>query len=171
MQAATCTFNPEPEHDMKDTSTCDFYYYRKRLAAFIQERHPRLVHAQHFIDMRSQQAAEAYAEVLASGGNIFTATARADSILYEGLIFSRFDTLCCILATEYPSIPTKRHRTLALELEPHCKEVFERYNLDDSLVNRSEYNHLIAELIDAVRAYFAHHQHAGSTRRKKSDKH
>lgn len=91
---------------------------------------------------------------LASGGNIFTATARADSILYEGLIFSRFDTLYCILTTEYPEIPDKRLRVLAQDLEAPCKDVFEHYNLDDGLVNRSEYNHLISELITAVRLYF-----------------
>ena len=141
---------------MKDT--CDFYYYRKRLTTFIQERHPRLAHARQLIDTRSQRAAEAYAETLGSGGNIFSATARADSILYEGLIFSRFDTLYCILATEYPEIPNKRLRMLALDLETHCKEVFEHYNLDDGLVNRSEYNHLISELIAAVRRYFEQNQ-------------
>lgn len=140
---------------MKDNPTCDFYYYRKRLTTFIEERHPRLVGARQLIDTRSQRAADAYAETLASGGNIFTAHARADAILYEGLIFSRFDTLCCILTTEYPEIPAKRLRALALELEPHCKDVFEHYNLDDGLVNRSEYNHLISELIEAVRNYYA----------------
>lgn len=80
--------------------------------------------------------------------------ARADSILYEGLIFSRFDTLCCILTTEYAEIPNNRLRILAQELEEHCKEVFEHYNLDDGLINRSEYNHLICELITSVRLYF-----------------
>lgn len=139
---------------MKDNPTCDFYYYRKRLATFIKERHPRLVHAEQLIDTRSQRAADAYADIIAAGGNIFTASARADSILYEGLIFSRFDTLCCILSTEYPEIPNKRLRVLALDLEEHCKDVFEHYNLDDGLVNRREYNHLIAELITSVRLYF-----------------
>ncbi|BFK95048.1 DUF1896 family protein [Alistipes onderdonkii] len=139
---------------MKDNPTCDFYYYRKRLTSFIEDRHPRLAHAQQLIDTRSQRAAAAYAETLASGGNIFTATARADSILYEGLIFSRFDTLYCILTTEYPEIPDKRLRVLAQDLEAPCKDVFEHYNLDDGLVNRSEYNHLISELITAVRLYF-----------------
>ena len=139
---------------MKDNPTCDFYYYRKRLTSFIEERHPRVAHAQQLIDTRSQRAAAAYADTLASGGNIFSAMARADSILYEGLIFSRFDTLCCILTTEYAEIPNNRLRILAQELEEHCKEVFEHYNLDDGLINRSEYNHLICELITSVRLYF-----------------
>lgn len=174
MQAATCTFIPDSSYDMKDNPTCDFYYYRKRLTTFIEERHPRLVHAHQLINTRSARAADAFADTLASGGNIFTATARADAILFEGLIFSRFDTLRCILATEYPEIPTSRQRALALELEPHCKEVFERYNLDDGMVNRSEYNHLISELIHAVRAYFAHNhillRRAGRPRREKQTK-
>ena len=35
-----------------------------------------------------------------------------------------------------------------------CEDVFARYNLDDGLVARSEYNHLIMELIHTLRTYF-----------------
>jgi len=51
-------------------------------------------------------------------------------------------------------IPAHRQRSLALTLETYCEDVFARYNLDDGMVARSEYNHLIVELTNTLRIYF-----------------
>ena len=139
---------------MTKSQLTDPLYHRKRLAEFIRERHPRLVQARRLIDTRSEQAAETYQAAIKTGETPLTALAKADAILFEGLIFSRFDTLRCVLATEFPMVPPGQQRPLALELEPHCEDVFARYNLDDGLVARSEYNHLIVELIETLRVYF-----------------
>lgn len=129
-------------------------YYRQRLEEFLRERHPQLTHAHRLLETRSEYAAAAYRAALAAGEGPLTAAARAEAVLYEGLIFSRYDTLRCILSTEFPLIPAAQHRTLALTLQPMCEDVFARYNLDDGLVARSEYNHLIMELIHTLRTYF-----------------
>lgn len=132
----------------------DETFYRRRLVAFLRERHPHLVHADRLIETRSQKAAEVFRRSKLAGQTTTKASAEADRVLYRGLIFSKFDTLRCILATEFPDISETRQRALAQEIGPYCAEVFGRYTLDDQLVERSEYNHLIVELIDAVRTYF-----------------
>lgn len=139
---------------MKRSQLSDPFYYRKRLEEFIRERHPQLVQARRLIDTRSLQAAQTYQDTIDAGKNPVEALACADSILFEGLIFSRFDTIRCILATEFPQVKAEQQRPLALKLESYCQDVFARYNLDDGLVSRSEYNHLIVDLIETLRVYF-----------------
>lgn len=102
---------------------------------------------------RCQLAEQSYRQSIESGSNPIIALTRADTVLYEGLIFSRFDTLRCILATEFPAIPQRQQRSMALKLMTVCKDIFAKYNLDDGLIQRSEYNHLIMELIAACRGY------------------
>ncbi|MCD7795702.1 MAG: DUF1896 domain-containing protein [Alistipes sp.] len=156
---------------MKTNQAADPFYYQKRLKEFIWERHPRLIQAHKFIDMRSIQAAQIYRTAIEAGESPLTASARADTVLYEGLIFSRFDTLRCILATEFPQVPTGQQRQLALLLESYCDDVFARYNLDDGLVARSEYNHLIVDLIETLRTYFQNNGIHLLRRRRPSGKH
>ena len=47
---------------MKNDHAADTEYYRRRLEAFLQERHPRLVHARQLIETRSRAAASLYPE-------------------------------------------------------------------------------------------------------------
>lgn len=136
------------------TQPQDTLYYRRRLEEFLRERHPQLLHAGRLLETRSLRAAETYREAIDKGESPLTASTRAETVLYEGLIFSRYDTLRCILQTEFPLIPAEQYRSLALTLQPLCEEIFLRYNLDDGLVTRSEYNHLIMELTQRLRSYF-----------------
>ena len=76
---------------MKRNQLTDPLYYRNRLEEFIRERHPRLIHAYKLIGTRSNLAAQTYKEAIESGESPLAASARADTVLYEDLIFSRFD--------------------------------------------------------------------------------
>lgn len=69
-------------------------YYEKRFICFLRERHPRLLNAKHLVATRCRLAAQAYAKAVNTGSNTLRASSLADGILYEGLIFSRFDTIC-----------------------------------------------------------------------------
>ena len=142
---------------MKNDHAADTDYYRRRLEAFLQERHPRLVRACRLIDTRSWAAASLYRESVASGEDALRAATRADALLYEGLIFSKFDTLSCLLSTDYPLIPPDKRRSVALELEERFAGLFDRYNLDDGIYGREEYRHLLAELTTALRLYLEQH--------------
>ncbi len=142
---------------MKNDHAADTEYYRRRLEAFLQERHPRLVHARQLIETRSRAAASLYRESVAAGEDMLRAATRANALLYEGLIFSKFDTLCCLLSIDYPLVPPEKQRSLAMELEKRFTGIFDRYNLDDGIYGREEYRYLLAELSAALRLYLEQH--------------
>ena len=142
---------------MKNDHAADTEYYRRRLEAFLQERHPRLVHARQLIETRSRAAASLYRESVAAGEDMLRAATRANALLYEGLIFSKFDTLCCLLSIDYPLVPPEKQRSLAMELEKRFTGIFDRYNLDDGIYGREEYRYLRAELSAALRLYLEQH--------------
>lgn len=142
---------------MKNDHAAETNRYRRRLETFLRERHPRLVHARRFIDTRSRAAASLYREAVAAGEDALRAATRADALLYEGLIFSKFDTLCCLLSIDYPLVPPEKQRSLAMELEERFAGLFDRYNLDDGIYGREEYRHLLAELSAALRLYLEQH--------------
>lgn len=142
---------------MRNDHAADTDYYRRRLEVFLQERHPRLVHAGQLIDSRSRAAASLYREAIASGEDTLRAATRADALLYEGLIFSKFDTLSWLLATDYPLVPAEKQRSVAIELEKHFTDIFGRYNLDDGIYDREEYRGLLTELSEALRLYMEEH--------------
>ena len=122
---------------MKNDHAADTEHYRRRLEAFLQERHPRLVHARQLIETRSRAAASLYRESVAAGEDTLRAATRADALLYEGLIFSKFERFAGL---------------------------FDRYNLDDGIYGREEYRHLLAELSAVLRLYLE--QHSLLVRRK-----
>ena len=142
---------------MKNDHAADTEYYRRRLEAFLQERHPRLVHARQLIETRSRAAASLYRESVAAGEDMLRAATRANALLYEGLIFSKFDTLCCLLSIDYPLGPPEKQRSLAMELEKRFTGIFDRDNLDDGIYGREEYRYLLAELSAALRLYLEQH--------------
>lgn len=82
-----------------------------------------------------------------------TALQKADSVLYKGLLFSGYDTLRCVLAAEFPEVPESERHECVVRLLPLCKETFMRYDLGDGLLASPEYNHLILDLIKAVRRH------------------
>lgn len=142
---------------MKNDHAADTEHYRRRLEAFLQERHPRLVHARQLIETRSRAAASLYRESVVAGEDMLRAATRANALLYEGLIFSKFDTLCCLLSIDYPLVPPEKQRSLAMELEKRFTGIFDRYNLDDGIYGREEYRYLLAELSAALRLYLEQH--------------
>ena len=149
---------------MKNDHTADTEHDRRRLEAFLQERHPQRVQARQLLETRSQAAASLYRESVAAGEHTLRTATRADALLYEGLIFSKFDTLCCLLSIDYPLVPPEKQRSLAMELEKRFTGIFDRYNLDDGIYGREEYRHLLAELSAALRLYLE--QHSLLVRRK-----
>lgn len=151
---------------MKYDTAFDKAFYRKRLKEFLSERHPCLKGNKSIIEVRSAEAHKQYVACIMDGMTPLTASARADAVLYEGLLFSRYDTLRCILATDYPLLSPAVQRKLALELEMSFEDIFSRYNLDDGILVRREYNHLIVELMDALRTYFTEYEMSAYKERK-----
>lgn len=65
-------------------------HFRRRLESFINERHPNLKNAKRLIATRSVQAAQAFSSAVLAGDSETAARTKADALLFEGLLFSKY---------------------------------------------------------------------------------
>lgn len=73
----------------------DISYFRNKLSVYIKERHPHFQpkKVERLLDIRGLTAVKTYEAAIVGGDNVATALGKADKMLYEGLIFSKFDTV------------------------------------------------------------------------------
>ena len=135
---------------MKKKHNRELSYYGLLLLSYLKESHPLKVDDNDFISLRSEQAAQAYADAIINGYSQQSAEETASSILYEGLLFSRYDTIRNVLINEFTIVPVERINTLALELLAPAEEVFSEYPIDDSFANSPEYALLYTELVGFI---------------------
>lgn len=135
---------------MKKKDKQEFSYYGLLLLSYLKESHPQKADNKEFIQLRSELAAESYAGAIANGYTQQSAEEIASSILYEGLLFSRYDTIRNVLINEFTIIPSERINSLALELLAPCEEVFSDYPIDDSFAHSPEYPLLYTELVGFI---------------------
>ena len=106
-------------------------YYRLTLLSYLRESHPERAADDAFIRARAELAAEAFSNAVRSGMNYDEAVQQADEVLFQGLHFSRLDTLITVLWNEFADeVPAGRAR-VALQLLPECGRVFSGYDLSD----------------------------------------
>lgn len=132
----------------------DKTWFSKRLQAFLHDQHPQLENKGRFIDRRSRHAAEAYQAAIAVGNTSETALRQAEATLFRGLLFSKFDTLCLILATDHPAIPEPQQREVAIRLLRVCEPIFAEYALNDDFATTTAFRQLKADLRQSVRNWF-----------------
>ncbi len=125
-------------------------YYGLLLLSYLKESHPDKANDKEFIRLRSELAAENYAGAIANGYTHQSAEETASSILYEGLLFSRYDTIRNVLINEFTIIPSERINSLAMELLMLSEEVFSEYPVDDSFANSPEFPLLYTELVGFI---------------------
>ncbi len=71
----------------------DLSYFRLRLQELLNNSFPEKANDKKFIEQRSSWVANAYEGAFSSGSRIEQCNEIADYILFEGLYFSRFDTV------------------------------------------------------------------------------
>ncbi|MDH6313063.1 hypothetical protein M2137_001850 [Parabacteroides sp. PFB2-10] len=135
---------------MKKKDKQELSYYGLLLLSFLKESHPDKANDKDFILLRSELAAESYATAIADGYTQLSAEEIASSILYEGLLFSRYDTIRNVLINEFTIIPSERIDSLAMELLVPAEEVFSGYPTGDSFAASPEFTALYTELIGFI---------------------
>lgn len=135
---------------MKKKDKQELSYYGLLLLSFLKESHPSIAQDNDFIRLRSELAAESYASAISNGYTHQSADEIASSILYEGLLFSRYDTIRDVLINEFTIIPAERINSLAMELLIPCEEVFCEYPINDSFANSPEFTTLYTELVGFI---------------------
>ena len=96
------------------------------------------------IERRSHLAFESYAQSIKLGATAESAVRAADKVLFRGLLFSKYDTVHLILATDFPIIPENQRQEIALRLVRICAP-------KDDFSERPEFRQLKEELRTGIR--------------------
>ena len=100
--------------------TTDEKWFRERLRHFLEIRHPPRQFHHAMIERRSRLAFESYTQSVELGATADSAVRVADRVLFRGLLFSKYDTVHLILATDFPISPENQRQKIALKLVRIC---------------------------------------------------
>ena len=83
------------------TTKKELSYFRLKLEAYLGEHFPERVNENTFITARADEALTTYCDAIAQGFSYPGAETIASEILYQGLHFSKYDTLVSVLENEF----------------------------------------------------------------------
>ncbi len=136
----------------------DLSYFRLRLQELLDTSYPELRSNTAFIDQRSQDAAFTYEEAFRSGNLVDQCDMIADFVLFEGLHFSRFDTVFQVVCREFDTIMADEElRPFALKMLPVCEPVFAGYELTDDFAYTTDFDLLYTELTGTIQIWIEDH--------------
>ena len=135
------------------TTKKELSYFRLKLEAYLGEHFPERVNENTFVTARADEALAAYCDAIAQGFSYPEAEVMASEVLYQGLHFSKYDTLVSILENEFekelPS-PLPERLTPILLKNKAVQSVFDKYELTDDFGASPEYDKLYTELIGTI---------------------
>jgi hypothetical protein len=95
----------------------DISYFRLSLMAFLEESHPERLTDNRFILSCTDAATESYEQIIRNGGTPEEAIEQANAVLFEGLHFSKHDTLVNILWNEFADeVPEDEAKEMAIKI-------------------------------------------------------
>ena len=86
---------------MKKNKKLELSYFRLKLKSYMSEHHPERLQDTEFITARADMALTVYCDVVAQGFTHPEAESMASEVLYQGLHFSKYDTLVSVLENEF----------------------------------------------------------------------
>ena len=135
------------------TTKKELSYFRLKLEAYLGEHFPERVNENTFITARADEALAAYCDAIAQGFSYPEAEVMASEVLYQGLHFSKYDTLVSVLENEFekelPS-PLPERLTPMLLKNKAVQSVFDKYELTDDFGATPEYEKLYTELTGTI---------------------
>src|SRR5690554_7517936 len=133
------------------TQQKDLSHFRLRLQELLNSSFPEKAHDTKFIEQRSSWAANAYEGTFRSGNEIKQCNEIANYILFEGLHFSKFDTIFQVVCNEFDTLMADEElRQFALKILPVCEAVFSNYQLTDDFAYGYEFDALYTELTGTI---------------------
>lgn len=146
----TTTKNINPKNERDDLS-----YFTLSLQSYLNESFPELSADKVFIRERGELAAQVYSDALMAGHSYPEASELSNAVLYEGLHFSKFDTLFKVVSNESDTVMADEDlRPFAQKMYPLCSEVFDKYPVDmEDFADSPAYDLLYTELTGIVALY------------------
>jgi hypothetical protein len=137
----------------------DISHFRLSLADFLRESHPERLKDERFILACTDAATEAYEQAIRNGDTPLEAAEQANAVLYNGLLFSKHDTIVNILWNEFfNEVPEDEANEWAIRLMPECEAIFANYPLSDGFACEPEYELLYTELTGTIALYLESHE-------------
>ena len=135
------------------TTKKELSYFRLKLETYLSEHFPEMLADKSFITSRADEALTAYCDVVAQGFSHPEAEVMASEVLYQGLHFSKYDTLVYVLENEFekelPS-PLPERLTPMLLKNKAVQSIFNKYELTDDFGASPEYEKLYTELTGTI---------------------
>lgn len=134
-----------------NTHQKDLSYFKLRLEELLLTSFPEKTDNHKFIEQRSSWAANAYQGAFLSGNPIAQCEEIANYILFEGLHFSKFDTVFKVVCNEFDTLMADEElRPFALKMFWVCEPVFANYLLKNDFADSSEFDLLYTELTGTI---------------------
>ncbi|MCI7069867.1 MAG: DUF1896 domain-containing protein [Bacteroides pyogenes] len=128
-------------------------YFRLKLETYLKDYHPELMADTAIITARADAALTCYCDAVAQGFTHLEAEAMSSEVLYQGLHFSKHNTLVSILENEFSEeLPEPLPEELAPILlgNKFIQAVFAKYDLTDDFDGSTEYDLLYTELTGTI---------------------
>ena len=128
-------------------------YFKLKLTTFLSEHQPELVDDATLVSSRSDAALTAYCDAVVQGFSHPEAESIASNVLFEGLHFSKYDTLVSVLENEFEAeLPSPLPEKLApiLLRNKAVQRVFANYHLTDDFAASPQYEDLYTELSGTI---------------------
>lgn len=134
-----------------DTQQKDLSYFRLRLQELLNTSFPEKAWDTKFVNQRSSWAANAYEGAFRSGNSVDQCIEIANYILFEGLHFSKFDTVFQVVCNEFDTIMADEElRPFALKMFPVCEPVFTNYEITDDFAYTYDFDLLYTEIAGTI---------------------
>lgn len=134
-----------------NNQTKDLSYFKLKLQELLNSSFPEKTHDYKFIEQRSKWAASAYEAAFVAGNSIDQCSEIANYILFEGLHFSKFDTVFQVVCNEFDTtMADEELQPFTLKMLSICNSVFEKYELTDDFENTAAYDLLYTELTGTI---------------------
>lgn len=146
----------------KENNKQELSYFRLKLESYMSEHHPERLQDTEFITARADMALTAYCDAVAQGFTHPEAESMASEVLYQGLHFSKYDTLVSVLENEFERelpapLPDELLRaSLEKRLAPillsnkAVQATFDKFGLTDTLASDEQYDRLYTELTGTI---------------------
>lgn len=138
---------------MEMTAKKELSYFRLKLETYLKEHFPEMLGDNPFITARADEALTTYCDAVAQGFTHPEAETMASEVLFQGLHFSKYDTLVFVLENEFekelPSPLPKRLSPILLRNKA-IQDVFSEYDLTDDFGASPEYEKPYTELTGTI---------------------
>ena len=138
---------------MKQHNKQELSYFRLKLKSYMSEHHPERLKDTEFITARADMALRAYCDAVAQGFSYLEAETMASEVLYQGLHFSKYDTLVSVLENEFErELPAPLPEKLApiLLSNKAVQATFAGFELTDAFAASGQYDRLYTELTGTI---------------------